>query len=63
MGRIEASSLTLYTRGLKDALNALRDLDKENDGLFVREGRQWRKAGTGKRRRLGGAKKKPKRVS
>jgi hypothetical protein len=51
---IETSSET----ALKDALKALRDLDSHNDGLFVREAEQWRKAGTGRRKRRGARKRR-----
>jgi len=50
---VTAEVETSSEAGLKEALKALRDLDIENDGLFVRESRKWRKAGTGKRARAG----------
>ena len=54
---VTAEIETSSEAALKAALRALRELDKENDGLFVRESRRWRRAGTGKRRRRGARKK------
>jgi hypothetical protein len=56
--RITAEIETSSERGLRSALKALRDLDKENGGLFIREADRWREAGTGKRKRRG-ARRKP----
>ena len=43
--------LTRALGRLRAALKTLSDLDQEPGGLFVRESKRWRKAGTGSRAR------------
>jgi len=57
---VTAEVETASEAGLKTGVRALKELDAENGGLFVREAGKWRKAGTGKRARPGAKKARKK---